>query len=172
MNEHFIVYAFATSTVMWRAEAVVADQSPPAGAGIVAVSEAAYALADIADIDPVELRAGIWEQVKAKREALLNAGAPTSFGTMDADLVSRVNIGGAATGALAATVMSQPFSINWTTTANAVVTLTAAQMIQMGMEVMAYVSGCHDRARALRAEIEAAADATALLQIDYTAGWP
>ena len=174
MTEYFVMYDFATGSQLLRgsgAPGTTSAQTPPAGYGIISVPASVYD-GGLASAPVAVLRTSVWDQVKARRDALIDAGAPTTFGTMDADLVSRVNISGAATAALAATVLSQPFSVDWTTTANTAVTLTAAQMIQMGMEVMAYVSGCHDRARTLRLGIEAATDAATLLTIDYTAGWP
>lgn len=174
MTEYYMVYTFADGGQVLRGsgqDGTALSQTPPAGFGVVAVSRAVYddGLAAAALED---MRAAVWDQVKARRESLIDGGAPTSFGVMDADLVSRVNISGAATAALAAQVASQPFSVDWTNKTNGVVTLSAAEMIQMGMEVMAFVSSCHDRARELRAEIEGATVSTEVLMIDYTAGWP
>lgn len=174
MSEYFSIYSMTTGGLLFKGsgpDGTAAIQTPPAGYGLVVLPTIEWEK----EWDQVSLpaiRSALWAQVKARREALIDGGAPTSFGVMDADLVSRVNISGAATAALAAIGASQPFSIDWTNKANSVVTLDASEMIQMGLEVMSHVSACHDHARSLRAAIDAAADAATLLTIDYTAGWP
>ena len=66
----------------------------------------------------------------------------------------------------------QPYSITWTMLDNSTKTLNAVEMIEVGLAVLAHVDACHNKARAFRTEIEAAADEAALLAIDVTAGWP
>lgn len=122
--------------------------------------------------DPAPLRSFVWEKVKEKRDGVIDGGAPTAIGVVDSDELSRSNISGAALGALIAQSASTPFSIEWTAKDNSVHTLDAAGMIGLGLAVLQHVSAAHDRARDLRAEIEAATDVPTLLQIDITAGWP
>lgn len=122
--------------------------------------------------DPVPLRPTIWGKVKARRDAVIDGGAPTAIGVVDSDTLSRSNISGAVLGALIAQSASAPFSIEWTAKDNSVHTLNAAQMIALGLAVLSHVNAAHDNARALRIEIEAAADVPTLLTIDIEAGWP
>jgi hypothetical protein len=122
--------------------------------------------------DPAPLRSFVWEKVKEKRDGVIDGGAPTAIGVVDSDELSRSNISGAALGALIAQSASTPFSIEWTAKDNSVHTLDAAGMIGLGLAVLQHVSAAHDRARDLRAEIEAATDVPTLLQIDIDTGWP
>lgn len=124
------------------------------------------------EVDVDWLRGPIWERAKAARDAAIDGGAPTPAGVVDSDALSRSNITGASIGAMLAQSSGAPFSVEWTLKNNSVVTLDAAQMIALGLAVLAHVNACHDHARALREQIEAAADVTALLQIDVSAGWP
>lgn len=114
----------------------------------------------------------IWEQVRALRNEAIDAGAPTPFGVVDSDEQARSNIPGAALGALIAKSASAPYEVTWTLLDNSTVALDADEMIGMAMAVLTHVNACHERARELRAEIEAAADMAELLAIDVAAGWP
>ncbi len=126
----------------------------------------------VPDLNPAPLRTVLWERAKAARDAAIDGGAPTPAGVVDSDALSRSNITGASIGAMLAQSSGAPFSVEWTLKNNSVVTLDAAQMIALGLAVLAHVNACHDHARALREQIEAAADVPALLQIDVSAGWP
>ena len=114
----------------------------------------------------------VWADVKAQRDAAIDGGAATPSGVVDSDELARSNVSGAALGALIAKSASAPYSVTWTMLDNSTVTLDADGMIAMGLAVLAHVNACHDRARALRAEIEAASDMAELLAIDVLAGWP
>ena len=167
---NFFVYDFATGAERWKGKAEAA-QEPPSGMGIVYVPDAAFA-GNLADIDGVVLKTALWERVKALRDAVIDGGAPTPIGVVDSDELSRSNISGAALGALIAQSASASFSMEWTAKDNSVHTLDAPGMIALGLAVLQHVSAAHDRARDLRAEIEAASDVVTLLQIDTGAGWP
>lgn len=119
-----------------------------------------------------ELRMEVWDRVKAQREAAIDAGAPTPHGAVDSDTDGRSNVAGAALSANIALSSGQPYSITWTMLDNSTKTLNAVEMIEVGLAVLAHVDACHNKARAFRTEIEAAADEAALLAIDVTAGWP
>lgn len=114
----------------------------------------------------------IWEAARTLRNAAIDAGAPTPFGVVDSDEQARSNVSGAALGALIAKSAGAPYSATWTMLDNSTVTLDADGMIGLGLSVLTHVNACHERARALRTEIEAAADMAELLAIDVTAGWP
>lgn len=124
-------------------------------------------------VPPIEqARVARWMAVKALRDGRIDGGAPTPIGVVDSDLLSRTNITGASVAAQVAKAAGAPFAISWTDKANAVHTLDADGMIMLGLAVMGHVDACHDRARALRTEIEAAVDHAALDAIDITTGWP
>lgn len=119
-----------------------------------------------------ELRMEVWDRVKVQREAAIDAGAPTPHGAVDSDTDGRNNVAGATLAANIALSSGQPYSITWTLLDNSTVTLDADAMIGLGVAVLAHVNACHERARQLRAEIEAAQTMAELLAIDVGAGWP
>lgn len=114
----------------------------------------------------------IWNAVRDARDAHIDGGAMTPSGAVDSDSLARSNVSGATIAALVAKLNSVPYSITWTMLDNTPITLDADGMIGMGMAVLAHVNACHERARELRAEIEAAANMAELLAIDVMAGWP
>lgn len=113
-----------------------------------------------------------WAETKLQRDLVINGGAPTQYGVMDSDETSRTNIAGAVLSAIIATNASQPFEVTWTLADNSTVTLDANQMVDVGTVVMSFVNACHEHARALRQQIDAAEDEAALAAIDITEGWP
>ena len=117
-------------------------------------------------------RSIIWGAARKQRDDAIDAGAPTPFGAVDSDEAARSNVSGAALGALIAKSANAPYSVTWTMLDNSTVALDADQMIAMALSVLMHVNACHERARELRAVIEAATDMAALLAIDVTAGWP
>lgn len=114
----------------------------------------------------------IWRDAKDQRDAHIDGGAMTPSGPVDSDSMARSNISGATIAALVAKTNNIPYSITWTLLDNSTVTLDADAMIGLGMAVLAHVNACHERARQLRAEIEAAQNMAELLAIDVGAGWP
>lgn len=70
--------------------------------------------------------------------------------------VDQIHIPGATQLALLSKASGEPFSINWTTASNSVVTLNADQMVALGTALASYVSGLYDTARVLRDQINAA----------------
>jgi hypothetical protein len=78
------------------------------------------------------------------------------IGEFSADEESKTNIDGASQAALMATVTSQPFSIDWSTHDDTVVTLDATQMMLVGQGLLAHVNAAHVAARVKFAEVEAA----------------
>lgn len=172
--EHWFIYQISTGQIIFKgngAAGAAAKQPVPDGFVLILVPldmwEAGAETADLAG-----LKNAVWGAVKAKRDAVIDGGASTAIGVVDSDTLSRSNISGAALGALIAQSASASFSIEWTAKDNSVHTLDATQMIALGLAVLQHVSAAHDRARALRAEVEGAADISALLQTDIETGWP
>ncbi len=114
-----------------------------------------------------------WEQVKAQRDACIDAGTTVpGIGPFDSNLTSRININGAVSMAQIAQAGGVPFEISWTMADNTVAVLDAPTMIAAGMAVGQHVSSCHEVAQAFRSQIEAALDRATLDAIDLTQGWP
>ena len=99
-----------------------------------------------------EVKAAMWVKVKQARAAAEYGGFTWDGSTFDSDPISQARITGAVT--LAQT--NPAFSIGWTLADNSVRTLKAADMIAAGVALGQHVNACHERARLLRAEIEAA----------------
>lgn len=174
MKEHMIAYDFATGAERWRISGTQGDakrQRLPLGTGILIVSEGAFNTVVITDIDAGEIRPVLWEQVKEKRDAVIDGGAPTPAGVVDSDGLSRSNINGAVMAAVLSNMAGQPFAVTWTMADNSVALLNAEQMIAVGVAVMTHVNAAHEHARVLRVAIESAETTAALLQIDLHTGW-
>lgn len=120
-----------------------------------------------------DLKAGLWAEAKALRDAAIDAGVDVpGIGRFDSDPASRGNINGAVTMALVAASAGQPFAIGWKLADNTVTTLSGPQMIAVGVAVGQHVAACHAVAQALGIAIQAADDHAALAAIDIGAGWP
>ena len=58
--------------------------------------------------------------------------------------------------------MDASVSLDWTLADNSVQTFTAADYVQIGQALANHVSGCHERGRILRQQIESATTETEL----------
>lgn len=173
-REYWMTYAPASGLLLSRGsgpigDAAVEQAALAEGSTILVVSAEAFRSNPL-DIDLV--RPALWDVVKARRDVAINGGAPTPLGVVDSDEQSRSNITGAVVAAMLAQQAGQPFAVDWTMRDNSVVPLVAADVIAIGLAVVAHVDAAHANARELRGAIEAATDAAALFQIDVTAGWP
>lgn len=107
--------------------------------------------------------------IKDTKQASL---AATSFGIVQNDAKSKTLMNGAVSMALVAKTSGQPFSITWTMADNSEVTLSADQMIQMGVETGSYVDAVQQYSNSLKAQINAASSIAEISAIDIEAGWP
>jgi hypothetical protein len=82
------------------------------------------------------------------------------IGEFSADEESKTNIDGASQAALMASVTSQPFSIDWSTHDDTVITLDATQMMLVGQGLLAHINAAHVAARVKFSEVEAATTIT------------
>lgn len=114
------------------------------------------------------LKEQAWQEVKAKRDALEQAGAPYLNKVLDSDekSVTRITVAvQAAQAAIASNTVN--FALNWTMQDNTVVTLTAAQVCGMAVALAAHSDALHKTARDLRTKIEAATSAEELAAIKW-----
>lgn len=118
--------------------------------------------------DLAEAKGIKWQQTKKLRAKKIAAGVHvTGIGVFQSDTSSRAAISEAAFFAA-----SDPdFEDSFTLDDNAVVTLSAGEMVAVGKEIRAHVSSCHARARDIRGQIDGAATMAALEAIDITIGW-
>lgn len=90
----------------------------------------ATVVAALEQASPLEvLKMDQWEQVKFSRDAYLASGVTTPYGVFDSDLTSIVNMIGAAT--MAATA-GDDWSDQWILKDRTVVTLSRAQLVEVG----------------------------------------
>lgn len=123
-------------------------------------------LVDGAWVIPIDIRrARVWSAVKALRAEKEDGAASTPYGPIDCDDRSKIKISGLVQ---TAQLLGSDFSVEFTMADNSVQTLTAAQMIDLGLSVSAHVDVVYGRARALREEIDASTDPES---IDIEAGW-
>lgn len=109
-------------------------------------------------IDPrtlQDLKAAQWSVIKAARQASEYAGFLWGNSTFDSDSISQSRI----QGAVQLAGMDAAFTIDWTLANNTVRTLSGADMTAVGVALGQHVAAQHAKARALRAQIEAATTA-------------
>lgn len=106
--------------------------------------------------------------INAARDAAQDAGADTPSGRMNSDQRARQFINGAVSSAQIALAAGQPFLIDWTLANNSDVTLDAEAMITAGLAVAAHVNAMHQRARVLKARIDAAETLADICAVQWT----
>lgn len=108
-------------------------------------------------------------RVRALREQHETGGLTTPFGPIETDAESQRKISGAVVMAM---LGGAAFSIDWRMANNAIVTLNATDMSNLGVLVGQHVSACQYRKNDLDAAIGAAATLAEIEAIDAEAGWP
>lgn len=103
-----------------------------------------------------------WERIKAARDAAETAGFTYMAKTFDADPRSVQRITVAVQAANAAIAAGSPFSINWKTADNSVLTMNAQQMLGVPAALAQHADAQHQKAASLLAKIEAATTANAI----------
>jgi hypothetical protein len=106
-----------------------------------------------------------WTRIKLARAAAEAADFTWDGSAFQSD---KARISGAVQMALLAQIASAPFSIDWTLSDNAVRTLSAQDMIAVGVALGQHVAGVFEIGRQLRVQIDAAATNADLAAI----GWP
>ena len=103
-------------------------------------------------------RLAAWARIKAARTAAEREPLAVGLMSFDADEASQQRIAGAVQMAQLAIASGQDagWSIIWTLADNTAATLTAAQMIGVGLALAARTSAIHAKGRDLRAQIDAA----------------
>lgn len=116
-----------------------------------------------------ESKAAAVATVNHRRDLLETQGFVHMGKVFDSDERSVARITSAA---LTAQVIGASFTIDWTAADNSVVTLNQAAMLGMPAALAMRANALHQHATGLKAQIAAAADATALASINLAAGWP
>lgn len=100
-----------------------------------------------------DLKAQQWTQIKQSRSAAEYAGFTWDGSTFDSDAISQQRI----TGAVTMAQLNPAFEIDWTLADNTIRTLSAPDMISVGLALGVHVATVFAKGQALRAQIEAAA---------------
>jgi hypothetical protein len=114
------------------------------------------------------LKARQREEINRARDVAIDGGAVTPAGPVDTNLQSRVLIAGAAQAAMIAASQQQAFQLEWTLADNSAAELDGQGIIALGLAVAAHVDAMHQRARVLKARIDAAEDAEGVAAITWT----
>lgn len=101
-----------------------------------------------------DAKANAWTAAKTARDAAESADFEFD-GTLYQPDVTKIT--GAVLAALLPRAEGDPFAINWTVSDNSVVTLTAQQVMALGLTLTARINAIHQYGRELRALIENAA---------------
>lgn len=112
-----------------------------------------------------ELKVDKWREIRAARDAAEFGGFEWDGSRFDSDAVSQSRIRGAATSA----AMEPGFFTKWTLADNTVRALDATDMAAVCAALGAHVDAQHARARGLRAQIDAAANAEQLEKLMWEA---
>jgi hypothetical protein len=99
-----------------------------------------------------DLKDARWAEVRRERDRAEFGGFSWDGSRFDSDALSQQRI----TGAVTLAMMNSAFLISWTLADNTVRTLTAADMIAVGVALGQHVNACQERARVLRREIDGA----------------
>lgn len=118
-----------------------------------------------------QMKASAMQAVESARNATMNDGCPCTVGMIDSDETSRLFVSGAVNMAQISKAATQPFTIRWRLQDNSYADLDADGMIAMGVELGQFVNSCCQTAFDLKDEIDAAADAEAVVAIDIAAAF-
>jgi len=152
------------SNTFWRyASGVLTDTGEPKFAPEPGLSwdDVTAQWVDLRDL--ATLKAAKWEAIKLDREAAEYGGFVWDGSTFDSDMGSQQRISGATQ--LAS--LTPGFELDWTMKNNTVRTLTAAQMISVGMALGSHVTAQYVKARGLRVDIDAASTKEAVAAIRW-----
>jgi hypothetical protein len=123
-----------------------ASPSPFAGGAVLQVQNTDLAAAKVKQ----------WAAVKGARDVAIASGFDWDGSRFDSDLQSQIFIEGAGMMAMLAQQASQPIELEFTLADNSVRTLSATDVIAVGMAMGAHITTVHGIGRGLRTAIEAA----------------
>lgn len=126
---------------------------------VIGMDDVGDELLSVATVEPAapsieSLRSAAWSKIKAARLGAETAPLAVGDRLYDADADSQRRIAGAVQLAVLAPA---GWTIDWTLADNTVATLTAAEVVAVGIALGAQVSAAHAVARLLREQIDAAA---------------
>jgi hypothetical protein len=105
--------------------------------------------------------------IKAQRTSVENKGFTWDSSQFDCDPTSQSRIQGAVQLAMMSISSSTSFSIDWTLADNSVRTLSASEMVQVGIAMGQHIITTHETYRTLKAAIEAATTAEEVAAVTW-----
>ena len=108
-----------------------------------------------------------WNQIKASRDAVIDAPLVTPYGTFDSYADARANIADAVLLSRTSTDMGSPINIVFTLADNTTVTLNLTAMETVGLMLGAKVQTARGTGTTLRTQIYATTDSTTLNAITW-----
>lgn len=115
----------------------------------------------------IEVKLAKWAALKAERDAREFGTLTFAGGEFDIDARSQARLSGTVQLAMMAKAAGQPFAIDWTLADNSVRTLTADDVIAIGVALGQHVVTQHAIARQLRAALAAAPSDVAVANINW-----
>lgn len=120
-------------------------------------------------VDLPRAKANKWAAIKERRRDMEFGLLQWGGSTFDIDPLSQSRIQGAVQLAALSAASERPFSIDWTLANNAVRTLSATDVIEVGAALAAHVQSVHSTGRDLRSQIESATTVEEVDAIDWPA---
>lgn len=121
------------------------------------------------DIEPTlgELKEAKRAEINQARDEAEQGGFEYMGKVFDSDIVSCIRIQGAAQSMQAAIMAEEVPTITWTTKDNSTVELTAQELLGLSVSLAEWSNTCHQKATALKAQIDAAETAEELENITW-----
>lgn len=114
-----------------------------------------------------ELKTEKRAEINAARDAAEQGGFEYMGKTFDSDIVSCIRIQGAAQSMQAATMAEDVPTITWTCQDNSTIELTAQELMGLSVALAEWSNTCHQKATALKAQIETATSKEELENISW-----
>ena len=114
-----------------------------------------------------ELKTEKRAEINAARDAAEQGGFFYMGKTFDSDIVSCIRIQGAAQSMQAATMAEDVPTITWTCQDNSTIELTAQELMGLSVALAEWSNTCHQKATALKAQIETATSEEELENISW-----
>ncbi len=139
------------------------------GATIVDLGEGKYQIVELPKPNLDELKLAKRTEINAARDAAEQGGFFYMGKTFDSDIVSCIRIQGAAQSMQAATMAEDVPTITWTCQDNTTIELTAQELLGLSVALAEWSNTCHQKATALKAQIESVTSEEELEKIKWNA---
>lgn len=136
-------------------------------AKIKPLSNGQYQIIELPKPSLEELKTEKRAEINAARDAAEQGGFEYMGKVFDSDIVSCIRIQGAAQSMQAAAMAEEVPTITWTTKDNSTIELTAQELLGLSVALAEWSNTCHQKATALKAQIDAATSEEELENISW-----